>query len=46
MFTISVDVCMREVKARMGDLSARLILRVVDQLLLTGLFADDTSAVC
>ncbi len=42
LFNIYVDGCIREMKVRVRDLGARLNVRGVEQLLVAGLYADDT----
>ncbi len=42
LFSIYVDGCIREMKVRVRDLSARLSVRGVEQPWVAGLYADDT----
>ncbi len=42
LFNIYVDGCIREMKVRVWDLGARLNVRGVKQLLVVGLYVDDT----
>ncbi len=42
LFSIYMDGCVREMKVRVRDLSARLNVKGVEQPLVAGLYADDT----
>lgn len=41
-FNIYVDGCVREMKARMGDVGDRLVVEGAEKPLVPGLYTDDT----